>query len=602
MFKKRDKSPKAEHTLASEINDAVDQISDHIASGSTPNPGDNDPQEAGGFNNNPAGGRSRDSSVGRAPSSSYGEYEGSSGSIDDANLTLTSRFPLGRALLAIMTNQLELSKKNRIPLDADFEKICQDVIEHHHTTEQNTNQKIKLLESKLKEDISKIKDAPEQPFRDHTETIFPPVKFSSADTMKNNEYRKRNVHDTFPTTHKFTGPDSRIPISEFLRKMNDAQEECMLSLKEFKSQLKKCTSGKAWEEVTGWIDNKVSLESIYTNLLVKYDQRVKPEAAKLELDAYLPPIDATLNIVQSDVMSLGQRAMLLHAPVAREQAFNHDCIDKLIKVLPEDSKNQALLSYQKLIYKLGRMPTYTEFLSKLAVFQSVINNNYDKERPKRIERQQKKLRRNYEPAPYKRQGKYTARVRELNTTARKPATYTNDRQPGSYQKNRPPSGQQNNRQTSEYQRKNNRPNTRSMGNPNHMPIQNRRNPIMNNKGNSNSNSYNKNRNMNKNQGYGNKTEMAARGRHHCSLCGMSTHSASMGCYKMRSDNGKLVFSPPSQSPCSMCQRQEGKTLYHPAQYCFLRPAYQKLDREGKLTFPTREERDDMTKYINGEQR
>jgi hypothetical protein len=43
-------------------------------------------------------------------------------------------------------------------------------------------------------------------------------------------------------------------------------------------------------------------------------------------------------------------------------------------------------------------------------------------------------------------------------------------------------------------------------------------------------------------------------------------------------------------------------LYHPAQYCFLRPAYQKLDREGKLTFPTREERDDMTKYINGEQR
>ena len=77
MFKKRDKSPKAEHTLASEINDAVDQISDHIASGSTPNPGDNDPQEAGGFNNNHAGGRSRDSSVGRAPSSSYGEYEGS---------------------------------------------------------------------------------------------------------------------------------------------------------------------------------------------------------------------------------------------------------------------------------------------------------------------------------------------------------------------------------------------------------------------------------------------------------------------------------------------------------------------------------------------
>jgi hypothetical protein len=621
MFKRREKSPKAEPQLAREILEAINDITDGMASGSAAparnEDSNNDVHEAEGFN--PGDRRSRDSSVGRPPSSSYDDVDNEIDIGDDPNYLMTVNSPLGRALLALMGNQLELSKKSKISLGG-YDKVCRDIVEHLQSQEQNTNLKIKSLENKMQANMIKMKEEEDKPFLDHTETIFPPTEFSSADTLKQNDHRKQNVERTFPTQHKFSGPDSKVPVAEFLRKMNDAQEECMVSKKEFRDFYKKCTTGQAWQEVTGWLDNHLSNEAIYNNFIIRYDQRTKPEVAKRELDSYEAPIDATLNIVQSEIMEKGQRAMLVYAKEARQQAFDHDCINKLNSVLPEASQNQGVLTLQKLIHKLGRMPTYTEFIAKMAIYQSVINNNYEKERPKRIEKLQRRLRKSHDSIPYKRTGRFTARVRELNTGNQKTDTtynkndYNQNRATNPYNKNyqsqntRNQNGNQNNnnRPASGRQAGRNRTPNRSGGNPR----SNQNNRAMNlrshnrdpSRGSLRTNSNRPSSNRNYDNRNSNRTELAAKGRHHCSLCGMSTHSASMGCYKMRTDKGKLVFCPPSQSPCSICKREEGKTLYHPAAYCFLRPAYLHLEKNGMLSFPTREERGEMMRYINGDER
>ena len=70
---------------------------------------------------------------------------------------------------------------------------------------------------------------------------------------------------------------------------------------------------------------------------------------------------------------------------------------------------------------------------------------------------------------------------------------------------------------------------------------------------------------------------------YCSLCSGTSHTAAMGCYKIKDDSGKSILISPTQIPCNICEKVLQKKLFHPVKFCFNRKAtatgsYEKTNR------------------------
>ena len=54
---------------------------------------------------------------------------------------------------------------------------------------------------------------------------------------------------------------------------------------------------------------------------------------------------------------------------------------------------------------------------------------------------------------------------------------------------------------------------------------------------------------------------------YCSLCGKTNHTSAQGCYAIKK-NGVVVPCSPTQIPCTISEKINGKKLYHPPTLCF----------------------------------
>ena len=90
--------------------------------------------------------------------------------------------------------------------------------------------------------------------------------------------------------------------------MRDAQAECKLSEKEFKSLLMISTTGEPHVLIRDWLahDEDFFL-TIHYNFITHYFKRIDPEEAKTKLLTYKAPRNSNLARVETHLMSLANR-------------------------------------------------------------------------------------------------------------------------------------------------------------------------------------------------------------------------------------------------------------------------------------------------------
>ena len=73
------------------------------------------------------------------------------------------------------------------------------------------------------------------------------------------------------------------------------------------------------------------------------------------------------------------------------------------------------------------------------------------------------------------------------------------------------------------------------------------------------------------------------GKKECSFCKERTHTCSSGCWSCKDDNKKQYQGPPAQEACKHCLKAfKGEQLFHPMDYCPIRPAMLAMYKKGEL--------------------
>jgi hypothetical protein len=438
----------------------------------------------------------------------------------------------------------------------------------------------------------------------NSDFIQPPLDFNSQDQL-NDITRNQLATQLFPRT-KFTGV-GYPSIFEHLDNLNKAQRALKLSMDEFCSKLQTSVTGKVYEEVYSQINGNMTLRELYEMLQIKYDKRKTPQRAKEELDNYSPPYAATLAIVKTEILDLGQRAKLVFNTVIREDEYNNITTTVLLKSLPASFRKDGTKIKAELTSQEGRHPTYNELIFALEAYADVIDYGFKNDR-KTLKMEAST--RNF-PPPFKRHiGHKKAIVRELNTNKNfpmskdsgknfytKPTTSNQPNQPRyNMINNKPavyhPSFNQNNN----YRKFNNyysQGQNKSQDRPARYDSNYNR-PRENYMGaNNRANHYNNNRAPNPNN-----MQIGGRGKLYCEMCGKNNHTADRGCYEMLTDNIKLKYLTPAQVPCDICEKKINTQLLHPPKYCPRRPLIEGLKRDGKFIPPSAEEKRQFDAYIN----
>ena len=528
----------------------------------------------------------------------------------DPNFQSTLTDGLGRILIEIQCQLNEIHKKIGLPCIKDTDDICTDYTQYLRDFKSNIDRKLTNnyenvdydLENKIELAVRKLnKEKLNKINHNSAETIFPPTSFSPVDVIKGNDHKISQVQYNFPFRAKFKGTGYEPVITQWLDNLNDGQEICHISEKEFLNIMRKCSTGAAYEEICAMIESKLGINQIYQALLTKYDTRKRPETAKQMLESYAPPSNATLKSIQGDIMALALRSKLLYSKASQSMAYNHDTIRALIKALPDVNHADAYRVLDELNAYYDGYPEYADFCTALSRYEVSINNNLKKLGNQKYSFTKQPY--NFNSNKKSTQMKGYNKIKTINAQPMPAHNEYNNSKQG--QRERPPlviyenqvdryknprnnnySSNNNYKQNGYNNYKNN--NYRSNTNSNQTNGSNQRDRFMN---------RNKKDSYNKNFSNPNKMELGIRGRHSCTLCGSNTHQASSGCFRMRNDYGRLVFCPPSQDPCSRCERETNKILYHPEVLCFNRPKMKQMLSEGKFKFPTSEERQQLKNFI-----
>ena len=381
------------------------------------------------------------------------------------------------------------------------------------------------------------------------DTTGPPTDFSPVKVLDNPRDRNEAMK-TFPTrSPRFSGStkDGSMDILEFITSMNMAQEVHRLSIPEFKQMLLLSTTGKAHVLIAEWIRLGEDIPTIYHNLILHFDKRITPEAAKEKLQNFKAPKNMTLREVETTLGSWVKRASDVY-PVEGESRHNYyhmEAVQSLIRCLPPSSSALVQSTFHRLTARLGRAATFTELSRALNPDRHVIdldirNNGVD---------------RNYNDKPFVKNNKFKKSSGQSGTKTQQ-VVYMMEAQslpsPRVEHSNR---FDQNNivhvpGQDNGYPRnqgnKTNRYNNRSQSNGR---------TYFNNAGNMGNNNNRGQRNMN------------TKPMQYCSLCGKKDHLASQNCPYMVDAKGNIRKVMPTQSQCPLCPPFVKPRLNHPAVFC-----------------------------------
>ena len=444
--------------------------------------------------------------------------------------------------------------------------------------------KVKDVVDTLEEDNRKIKDLDYSSINyGKAFDVQPPSEYSPTDVLKNKERESLFLH-YFPYANQARKYDGKLmPVRDFLRNVNRAQERVNLSEKEFKTELLASTQGEIRDHLDVWVDSGDSLKDIYFKLLQIYDHRMTPLRASQLLDSFRINKNMTLAEINTKIAKLASLANAHYTDtVYRHFRTNEMSINKFFSVLPKHARFLAQYQHSKLLKNLGKSPTFAELMKQLRLCQEQIEDDIrsnalpsDKFRQKpRIPFNRFKSSPNFMPQtntvttynnnsnfPQRRvwnsrQPTYRGNYRG-NTTFRSSPTYSNN----TY--NRPGN--------SSFSPRTNM-NTGNSYKPRYQAPSNRGN-FMNQRSqrgrggqwSPNKSYFPRNDMQKKNFSSANTTPLGT----DCSLCGIKSHSW-LKCTNMKTDQGKLITIGPTSEPCKKCPKNIGP-LRHPEKFCPYRP-------------------------------
>ena len=427
---------------------------------------------------------------------------------------------LGKTLIdmATKTNKV-LSKSKDEPL-ISIHTLVQAFREHLAIEKTNlATQSDNIKQSLINNRLNFYKIAP---------TIQAPSFFSPIDVLGSTS-KCSEVMRIFPKGRdKFSGIDKQGPeIKEFLYSINLAQTKCRLSQSEFLDLLANSCTRDAHIFVRALVDEKSSPEMVYHKMCVMYDHSIPPEIAKQLLLDY--------RIKKSENLAIGQAFILDKASIIAKLCISDtekrlisdfEAIQALPRSLPTKSRSEVNKQYRVLMMEFGRQPTFIELISSLESLRMAIDEDI-------------KANGAYAPGENLR---YSTPRYKINTFS----TQIHD--------SNKPRFQRYNQSSSSSRNNNSRNYTNYPRQANHTVRNQRPTYTVHNL---NSRRPFNNNFMNKNLS--------------CLLCGRQGHTAAMQCYQLRDSQGKNVSNvTPSQEPCQTCLKQNGKRLFHPEKYCFIK--------------------------------
>ena len=213
-----------------------------------------------------------------------------------------------------------------------------------------------------------------------------PSHFAEYDTMYSNSksflVRYKSSWDR-PFRRNFTGvkkdqqygsPTARY----FLKRLNDNQEECPLSEKEFRRHLVRLTDEPAWDRVSSWVESGLSTQEIYNRILSNYDYRMTPDEAERQLRELNLRSFGCWSEVEGAVEKLATRAKLgivsKHG-TGQRVLLDHLATKHLLRLMPESVKGTFEHQIRQYANATGREVTLEAFISMSGRFRDQIDRH-----------------------------------------------------------------------------------------------------------------------------------------------------------------------------------------------------------------------------------
>lgn len=457
------------------------------------------------------------------------------------HVAYTKANPLGKMLLNMAADNLALQEKTGITeSNVNAAELCSAFFQQMEMERKNVRKELTKIAEKTEEKImSREFDAL---CVTGVESI--PDYFSKRSKLTSNAAKVEALR-IFPFKHKFSGNGSgdTFTISEFFSSMKAAQKQMRLTEPEYIHMLLMCTSGKAHELIQQWVDQEEGLNNIYFNMMLQYDRRITPDAARLKLANLMATKNVDLPRHISNVMSLADRASYaLPQGASRAAYYNNEAIQALIRSLPPTSRNVCSNMFHTLSAKARRAITFMELSRPLNALRHTIDADI-KQNGAGVVNTNK---------PPTAQGKHKkGKGKGYTSYAIDTVLEDNDTQ----------SDKQGSKRAHTKQKQVNGSNGSSA-----VVYQNNVQQAGNTKGNPNMRG-----NPGKQKQHTSNIPNQNNTKRYCSLCGKTNHTAAQGCRNMKDNNGQVVTVQPAQSTCNVCPATVVPRLNHPPFLCPFRP-------------------------------
>ena len=451
-------------------------------------------------------------------------------------LTYAQNHPMGRLFLALFRENAKNAKKD---LDISIDELCGDFYRAMQLEKDNTHRTVQQAARGIEQEFVN------RDLNAHTINMSfpPPTNFSRHPIFTSLQHRADCIRQ-FPTRPKFggAGKEGTMDIIEFLNAVNSAQANCKLSESEFKEMLLACTTGRPHALLMEWIANTDDIATIYHNLLLHFDKRISPEAARQQLYAYKAPKTTTLAGAEAHIMALASRACsTIPIGPTRTATYNLESIQALIRCLPRLSSDMVLTKFNELTARQRHAPTAAELSRMLYSFRHVIDqdiksNGADKSHSSP---QKGKIR--------NKNAKYTSSYAVAQVEA--DIDYEYDHSPRKSRGKR----HENDTHGGSYNVQGDRSPTPFHKNPRdrkerHTPERSKSGRFV--------------------AKHGDKSKQPQRGqKKFCTLCGQNNHTMVQGCRNMVNNEGKIVSVMPTMGTCPACPSKIKTRLNHPSSLC-----------------------------------
>ena len=183
--------------------------------------------------------------------------------------------------------------------------------------------------------------------------------------------------------HKFSGDPQELPhrksIREVLDMLTRAQKMCVLSKEEFLNQLVAVFTGTAYQVVSGWIEDGLTVREIYTRIARLYNRDEKPDVARAKLDELMPRSHGFRSLAEA-TGEIGRLSILASRRWKdgdyRTASLNSNAIRAFERICPDPVRYAILRETANMTQLVGKNLTFAQVQTIADKFRAEIDKAF----------------------------------------------------------------------------------------------------------------------------------------------------------------------------------------------------------------------------------